>query len=143
MRRPLIRFFWVVLVVVLANYAAQVPYAAHLRKSPSISGSLLLGATFAWFLIGYVGLLHGARLGYWILLSFLLTEVGFYAYNLINQTRHGYPPFMHLQERDPILFVVFAIGYVNMLAGAAFILYLLRQRRALLRADRGHRMHLR
>ena len=132
MRRAHARFLWLVLVVVLANYAAQIPYALRLHKTPAGSGSLLLGATLFWFLCGSAGLLLGLRPGYWILLSFLLTEVAFYTWNALNQVRHGYPPFMHLQERDPVLFMVFAIGYVNLLVGAGFIAYLLRHRRALL-----------
>lgn len=133
MRRPHAQFLWPVLVVVLANYAAQIPYVLRLHKSPTVSGTLLLGATLVWFLCGALGLLLGLRPGYWILLSFLVVETSFYAYNVINQVRHGYPPFMHLQERDPVLFIVFAIGYVNLLAGVFFIAYLLRHRRALLK----------
>ena len=132
MKRPLSTFFTLVLVVVLTNYAAQSPYAWHLHKSPAVSGTLLLGATLLWFLCGYFGLLFGLRVGYWLLLSYLLAVVSFYSWNIFNQVRHGYPPFMHLQERDPILFAVFAIGYVNLLAGIAFTGYLLRYRQALL-----------
>lgn len=131
MRRPHTTFFTLVLIVVLANYAAQVPYVVHLHKSPTLAGTLLLGATLVWFLCGYAGLLLGLRAGYWTLVSYLLTMVAFYAWNIFNQVRHGYPPFMHLRERDPILFIVFAIGYVNMLAGATFLAYLLRQRHTL------------
>ncbi|MGH2487439.1 MAG: hypothetical protein ACRDHE_15650 [Ktedonobacterales bacterium] len=133
MRRSHVYFLWLVLVVVLANYIAQVPYALHLyHKLPIDSGTLLLGATLVWFLCGYVGLLILPRVGYWILLSFLLIEVSFYSWNLFNQVWHGFPPFFHLGNRDPILFTVFAIGYVNQLAGLYFLYYLLRHRRALL-----------
>ncbi len=38
-------------------------------------------------------------------------------------------PFFHLQTRDPVLFAVFGIGYLNMLLGACFIAYLARYRR--------------
>ncbi len=132
MRGPHAKFLWLVLIVVLANYAAQVPYVVHLHKTPTLSGTLLLSATLAWFLCGYAGLLLGLRAGSWILLSFLLTEAAFYTYNVCNQVWHGYPPFMHLQARDPILFMVFGIGYLNLLAGLFFIAYLLRHRHALL-----------
>ena len=71
------------------------------------------------------------RVGYWVLLSFLLTEVSFYSWNLLNQVAHGLPPFFHLQNRDSILFTVFAIGYVNLLAGLYFLYYLIRYRHAL------------
>ncbi|HKV84041.1 MAG TPA: hypothetical protein VJN88_05760 [Ktedonobacterales bacterium] len=133
MRRSRVYFLWLVLVVVLANYMAQVPYALHLyHKLPFDSGTLLLCATLLWFLCGFVGLMLWPRPGYWILLSFLLIEVGFYTYNMLNQVRHGFPPFFHLGNRDPILFTVFTIGYINQLAGLYFIYYLLRHRRALL-----------
>lgn len=132
MRNSRASFLWLVVAVVLANYIAQIPYAVHLHKHPSLASSALLGSTLIWFLCGYVGLVLGSRVGYWILVSYLATVVAFYSYNILNQVAHGFPPFMHLQERDPILFVVFAIGYVNLLAGVYFLYRLLRCRRALL-----------
>ncbi len=133
------RFLRAVLIVVGANYLAQIPYYLHLYyfphgALPSLATSALLGLTLAWFLAGYVSLAQGNGKGYWLLLSFLATEVFFYAYNIVNQVRHGFPPFMHLQSRDPILLVVFSIGYVNLLAGCYFLSYLARHHRDL-RAD--------
>jgi hypothetical protein len=133
MRRTHLYFLWLVLVVVLANYIAQVPYTLHLyHKLPVGFGTLLLGTTLVWFLCGYVGLVLRLRLGYWILLSFLLAEVGFYCWNMVNQVIHGFAPFFHLGNRDPILLTVFTIGYINQLAGVYFLYYLLRHRRSLL-----------
>ncbi|MEO7002918.1 MAG: hypothetical protein ABI068_13955 [Ktedonobacterales bacterium] len=127
-------FLWVVFGVVIANYLAQIPYYLHLyyfphHVPPSLSGSLLLGATLVWFLAGWLLLARGERLlraGYWLLLSFLLVEVVFYARNMLTQVTHGYPPFMHLQARDPVLWVVFAIGYLNMICGVYFLCHLVR-----------------
>lgn len=129
-------FFASLLAVVLANYLAQIPYYLHLyffphRAAPPLSGTLLLLATLAWFLIGCIGLARGGRAGYWALLAFLIVEVGFYLYNMLLQVTHGYAPFFHLQDRDPLLLVVFAIGYLNLVAGLCFIAYLLRHRRGL------------
>lgn len=130
-------FFASVLVVVLANYLAQIPYYLDVYYvphgvAPNMRGTLMLLATLVWFLVGVVLLARGSRAGYWVLLSFLLVEVGFYAYNMANQVMHGYAPFFHLQARDPILFVVFAIGYLNLIAGIGFIYMLLRHRSDLL-----------
>lgn len=123
-------FLWAVLVVVGANYLAQIPYYLHLYyiphgALPSLRGSILLGLTLAWFLAGAIGFARGRAWGYWLLATFLLTEVSFYALNMLNQAQHGFPPFFHLQTRDPILFAVFGIGYLNMLAGACFLFVLL------------------
>ena len=133
-------FLCAVMIVVGANYLAQIPYYLRVYyfphgALPSLPGSVLLGLTFVWFLAGWLRLAQGHDKGYWLLLSFLVTEVFFYAYNMVNQMRHGYAPFFHLQARDPILFVVFGIGYMNMLAGFYFLYYLIQRRRELL-ADR-------
>jgi len=138
-------FLWVVFCVVIANYLAQIPYTLHLyyfphHVLPSVSATLLLGATLVWFLAGWGLLSHGGRLargGYWLLLAFLLVEVVFYAGNMLTQVTHGYPPFMHLQQRDPVLWVVFAIGYLNLLGGVYFLYYLVRYHAALVEPDEG------
>lgn len=129
-------FFAGMLAIVLANYLAQIPYYLDVyyfphHAAPNLPDLLLLLATLVWFLIGYAGLARGSRAGYWVLLAFLIVEVGFYLYNMVIQVTHGYAPFFHLHARDPILFVVFAIGYLNLLAGLYFLYFLLRHRRTL------------
>jgi hypothetical protein len=129
-------FLKVVLGIVLANYLAQIPYYLHLYyfpygAPPRLSGTILLGLTLVWFLVGYVGLARGSRWGYWLLVAFLVTEVGFYASNMLVQVTHGYPPFLHLDISDPILFAVFGIGYLNLFAGAYFLYFLAQHRRTL------------
>lgn len=124
--------------VVLANYLAQIPYYLRLYyfphgAPPSLSGTALLTLTLVWFLAGYTGMVRGWTIGYWLLLAYFATVAIFYLRNMLTQVTHGYPPFLHVfNERDPILFVVFAIGYVNMLAAIYFVYFLLRHRRSLL-----------
>lgn len=119
-----------ILAVVGANYLAQIPYYLHLyylphRALPPLFGTTLLVATFVWFLLGWTLLARrGNRVGFWLLLTFLLAEVGFYLINMLNQVAHGFAPFFHLQNRDPLLFTVFGIGYLNMVGGLGFIIFL-------------------
>lgn len=137
LRRQCARFLWLLLAVVGANYLAQIPYYLHLYYlphglAPSASGVALLGATCAWFLVGYIGLARGREAGYWLLLAFLLTEVGFYAHGILIRVSNGAPAFQNMQTHDPLLLIVFGIGYLNMVMGAFFIFALLRHRGALL-----------
>lgn len=123
--------------VVLANYLAQIPYYLHLYyfphgAPPSLSGTALLTLTLVWFLAGYLGIDRGWIWAYWLLLSYFVAVVTFYLRNMLTQVTHGYPPFFHVWgEHDPILFAVFAIGYLNMLAGVYFLYFLIRHRRSL------------
>ena len=125
------------LVVVGANYLAQIPYYLHLYyfphgTLPSAQGVALLGVTCAWFLVGYVGLALRRAAGYWLLLAFLLTEVSFYARGVIIRVTNGYPAFQNMQTHDPVLLVVYGIGYLNMVMDACFVAALLWYRRALI-----------
>lgn len=121
---------YAILAVVGANYLAQIPYYLYLyylphKALPPLFGTSLLVATFVWFLLGWLLLARrGSRGGYWLLFTFLLIEVGFYLYNMVNQVAHGFAPFFHLQNRDPLLFTVFAIGYLNMICGVGFLIFL-------------------
>lgn len=138
MRHPMNRVaMYAILVVVGANYLAQIPYYLHLyylphRALPPLFGTSLLVATFVWFLAGWLLLARRGNLtGYWLLLTFLLTEFIFYFLNMVNQVAHGFAPFFHLQNHDPLLFTVFAIGYLNMVGGFAFIVFLVLRYRSL------------
>lgn len=127
----------ILLGVVVANYLAQMLYYLHLYyfprgALPSVGGALLLGLTFVGFLLDYVGVGRGRGTGNWLLLACLVAEVGFYVKNLLTQVLHGYAPFFHLQTRDPILFVVFGIGYLNLLVGGNALSYLRSHRRTLI-----------
>lgn len=62
MRRT--QFLKLLLIVVLVNYAAQVPYYIHQYYAPhgflpSVYGSILLGLTLMGFLVAYKKLLNG------------------------------------------------------------------------------------
>lgn len=127
------------LVIVVGNYAAQVPYYLRLyyfpyHAPPSLFGTVALSVTLAWFLGGWVALWRGGRglaAGYWLTISFLVVETAFYVFNSIAGQAHGYGPLYDLANPDPVLRVVFAIGYLNMLAGLVFIPALLVWRRSL------------
>jgi hypothetical protein len=130
-------FWWSLVGVVGANYLAQIPYYLRVYyfphgTPPSWSGVALLALTLVWFVAGAAGLAGGKRAGYWLLVGYLATVVAFYGYNVANQVAHGFAPFFHLQTHDPILFVVFGIGYLNFVAGVGFLAYLVWRRRALL-----------
>lgn len=59
----------------------------------------------------------------------LLTDFGFYLYNLIGGWVHGYGLFFHLFNfSDPILWTAFLIGYVNFFAAGYLIVHLIRNR---------------
>ena len=69
--------------ITILNYCAQIPYYFHnyydpYHVAPRLSAVGLLGMTFLWFLIGYVGFRRKWRHGYGILLGFLLVEALFY-----------------------------------------------------------------
>ena len=118
--------------VTVANFAAQVVYFFHLYyrpgELPDIRSWLLLGAVFALFLCGYVLLARRSTTGYWLLVLFLAMEFFFYLWNLIGSALHGYGLFFQLANPDPILWVVFAIGYLNLFASGYFLGLLLLRR---------------
>jgi hypothetical protein len=123
------------LVVVLANYAAQVPYAADLYGlHVNGAGVGLLGATLAWFLGGVVLQRRGGRAGragYWLLLSFLITEFLFYFHGQVLQLASGYGLVYDLvHAHDTIVRWVFVVGDLNFAAAGFFAAYLVWQRRA-------------
>jgi hypothetical protein len=138
MKYPLNRIvMYAILIVVVANYLAQIPYYLYLyyfphHALPPLFGTSLLAATFAWFLAGWLLLARRAsRAGYWLLCAFLLTEFIFYMANMVNQVAHGFAPFFHLQNRDPLLFTVFSIGYLNLIGGLVFATFLIWRYRTL------------
>lgn len=138
MKYPLNRVvMYAILVVVGANYLAQIPYYLYLyyfprHAPPSLFGTALLAATFVWFLAGWLLLAQrGSRAGFGLLLTFLLTEFVFYAANMVNQVAHGFAPFFHLRNPDPLLFTVFAVGYLNMIGGLVFAVFLIWRYRTL------------
>lgn len=115
------------IAIVLANYAAQIPYNLHLYGLTfNVRGVGLLAATLAWFLIGVWGLVRGSRVGYALLVSFLGAEFLFYFRNEILLISFGYGLPYHLTHgADPLLWVVFLIGDINFVAAGYFLWSLL------------------
>ena len=127
MKTHLSVLFW----IVIANYLAQIPYSIYLYHTAwgtNIAGALLLLATFLLFIIPYMLLRRGSAAGYAGLLIFLTIEFLFYLWNFAGSVLHGYPPFFHLANRNPILFTVFLIGYINFLAAGYFLYYFLKNK---------------
>lgn len=122
----------ILLWVVLLNYLAQIPYAIHLYHNlakTNLSGAALLGLTFLLFLVSYLLLIRNKVMGYIGMIAFLSIEFLFYLGNFISSILHGYAPFFQLANPDPILWVVFFIGYVNFIATGYFLYYLLRHQK--------------
>jgi hypothetical protein len=103
----------ILLVVVLLDYAAQIPYYLvnyylPRQAAPTVSSILLLGLTLAWFLVGYFGLRARKPFGLWVLLSFLLVEGLFYLRTMLFGTAA-----FQLENPNLVIRIVFVIGYVT------------------------------
>ncbi len=124
------RFLNIVFVVVIANFAAQIPYLVHqYHGKPSVVGVILMVAVLAWFLAGYILLLKNSMTGFVSLISFLIVEFLFYLSTQITQAASGKGILLHvLHPDDPFLFIVFGIGYINFIAAGYFVIYLLRHK---------------
>ena len=133
----------VVVPTVAADYAAQVPYYLHQyyatrHAPPSLPGAALLAATLLWFALGVAGLCRGGACGYWLLVSFLAVESLFYLQTQAVQVASGHGALLYvLRPSDPVLFVVFGIGYVNLAAAGWAVCFLLRHRAAFLGRPEG------
>ena len=125
-------WLWGPSAVVLANYAAQVPYGIHLYGRAAIThGWAPLLLTLVWFVAGFWLLIRAKAAGFWLTVSFLFADFGFYLYNLIGGWVHGYGLFFHAwQLGDPILWTVFMIGYANFFAAGFLLVLLIRNRQA-------------
>lgn len=132
-RAPIVRIYT---VAVIANYAAQVPYALHLYGTAfSGGGALLLGATLLWFIVAQRLFLNGRRAGYWLLLAFSITQAVFYIDGEVVLALAGYGLPYHLSHtQDLIVWLTFLIGDLNFIAAVAMTVYLLTRRRELLGA---------
>ena len=138
MNRVLRLQVWTLSGIILANFVAQVFYYFRLYYSPEhpwpqLRSVLALGSVFALFLVGTVLLLRRSKTGYWLMGVFLSLEFLFYLWNTVGQALNGYGWFFHLSEPDPILWSVFAIGYLNLFASGYFLYLLLFKRREMVR----------
>jgi len=121
MKHPSLKFlFWVIIV----NYVAQIPYYLYnyyfrYHVPPTMSSIVLLGLTLGWFVLGYVAVQRQKRFGYFVLLSFLLVEALFYAHTILLGAF-----IFQLQNPNPIIKVVFIVGYLSGIV-AGYYAYLL------------------
>ncbi len=125
--------------IILANFVAQVFYFLHLYYTPQhpwpeLRSSLAMGSVFAWFLAGAVLLLKRNKVGYGVMACFLGVQFLFYLWNVVGAGLHGPGWFFHLSNPDPILWTVFAIGYLNFFASGYFLGLLVLRRRELVEA---------
>ncbi len=136
MNRALRIQFWILSGIILANFVAQVFYFLHLYSTPQhpwpeLRSSVVMGLVFAWFLAGAVLLLRRSKMGYGVLAGFLAAEFLFYLWNVVGAGLRGPGWFFHLSNPDPILWTVFAIGYLNFFASGYFLGLLVIRRREL------------
>jgi len=111
---------------VIANYIAQIFYYLHLyyfpyNDKPPFLGSLLLGATLLWFLIGFVRYKHN-QMESGLLRSFVIVQVIFYGYTIILALFGGGIAAQY-RSRDIIVLAVDTIGYVNFLAAIFWLIF--------------------
>lgn len=122
--------------IVLSNYVAQVFYFFRLYYSPehplpALRSTLLLGGVLILFLAGLGLTLARRRAGYPLLVFYLALQFFFYLYNLVEGALHGLGWFFHLSEPDPVLWAVFAVGYLSFIASGLFLALALARRREL------------
>ncbi len=136
MNRSLRLQIWILSGIILANFVAQVFYFLHLYYTPQhplpeLRSLVTLGSVFALFLVGDILLIKHSKIGYYLMFVFLLLEFLFYGWNIIGGVINGYGWFFHLAEPDPILWAVFALGYINFFAAGYFLFLLFYRRRDL------------
>lgn len=121
------------LVAVVLNYLAQIPYYFHQyyigkHLAPSWPGTVLLLFTLLWFLAGYTRFVTGKKYGVLLLLSFLAAQVLFYGHAIIVGLVNGGGAVAQLKTHSPFLFVIFLIGYINFGVAAYYLVRLLKQK---------------
>ncbi len=128
--RPLYLLFFVVML----NYLSQIPYDLHLYGlNWNPRGVALLGATLAWFLVGFGLLVRRLPIGYWLTLAFVALQLLFYFNNEIVLAFYGYGMPYHVTTlKDPVIWAVEMAGILNFFAAIFFLFYLLRRRSSLL-----------
>lgn len=93
---------------------------------PSMSGVILLLIVLTWFLLSFVWLWQGKIKGSVLMIGFLSVEFLFYLSTQITQALSGKGILLHfINPDDTILFIVFGIGYLNMLVSLPFIIFII------------------
>jgi hypothetical protein len=121
------------LVVVVINYFAQIPYYFHQyyvgrHLAPSWPGTLLLLFTFLWFLAGYTRFIRGKKYGTGLLLSFLAAQVLFYGHAVVLGLINGSGVVAQLKTNSSFLLVIFCIGYLNFIVAAYYAYWLVKHK---------------
>lgn len=121
------------LVAVMLNYVAQIPYYIHQyyvgrHLAPSLPGTFLLLFTLVWFLAGYAMLTRGEKYGRGLLLSFLAAQVLFYGHAVVFGLVSGGGAVAQLKTHSPFLFTIFLIGYINFAAAAYYLFWLMKNK---------------
>lgn len=130
----------ILLAVTMLNYLAQIPYYIHFygihHVPPSPVGVSLLACTLALFIAGYALTLQERRIGWWLLVGFLLLEFGFYLlHNLSGAALRDLP------LNDPLFFAVSLIGYLNTAVALVYLIVLIRGRTYFLARRQGQDVH--
>lgn len=121
---------------VITNYLAQIPYYVHQYYAPhkflpSLFGTVLLGTTFVWFMVAYIKLTKQQKTGYYLMITFLAVEFLFYLQTQISQYLISHRILLHVYHPDSaLLFAVFGIGYINFVASAYFLIYLVKNKQS-------------
>ena len=123
----------ILLLLILANFIAQIPYFFRLYYNPNnplaqARGGLIMLLVFAFFLLASILLFKRRAQGYWLMLIFVAVEFLFYLWNTLGEVVHGFGLFFHLNNPDLLLKAVFAVGYVNLFAAGYFLGLLLLKR---------------
>jgi hypothetical protein len=135
MNRKLLIQIWILFGILLANFLAQILYFYHLYYAPqhpfpSPRSSLIMSTVFAVFLVSYYLFITKHKAGWYMMAAFLAVEFLFYLWNTVSSgLRPEFGWFFHLQERDPILWIVFAVGYLSFFASGYFLFLLFYDRR--------------
>ena len=119
--------FSILLAITLLNYIAQIPYYIHFyfvyHAPPSLFGLAFLLATLVLFLVGYIWMMQGKRLGSWLLLLFLVLEFGGY---LLHNLSGAF--LKDLPTSDPLFLTISLIGYLNFVVAFVYLVILLKNR---------------
>ncbi len=136
MNRNTLNLIWILFFILLSNFVAQIVYFYHLYYTPqhpypSFKSTFLMGSVFLLFLVSFILLLAKPKTGFYIMVFYLGLEFFFYLWNILGRAFvPGYGWFFHLRDRDPILWVVFAIGYLSFFASGYFLMLLIYQRKS-------------
>ena len=127
MGNPRIRIQVIILfLLILVNFIAQIPYYLHFYYNPnnllpSAKGILLMLLILGIFLFASILLFTRKVLGYWLMVIFLTIEFLFYLSNVLVEVIYGAGLLYYLNNPNLLLRVVFAIGYLNLLASGYFL----------------------